>query len=341
MKNIVVLSGDGIGNEIMASGLTVLEKVSEKIGFKYKITHCDFGGGAIEKHGTPLPNNTLVVAKNADAVLLSAIGDPKYNGAEVRPEKGLLAIRKELGLFANVRPMIIYPGIADRSPIKNVNNIDFIVIRELTGGIYFGKHELTETYATDESKYTSEEIERIIRFAFETAKKRRKHVTSVDKENVLSTSKLWRSIADRVAKDYPDIELTHQLVDSCAMLLITDPKRFDVVVTENLFGDILTDEASAIAGSLGVMGSASHGTGTSLYEPIHGSAPDIAGQGIANPIGMISSIAMMLRDSFNETEGAELIEKAIADTLSEKIFTPDLGGNYKTIDVTNSIISKI
>lgn len=341
LKNIVVLSGDGIGNEIMKSGLDVLEKVSKKISFNYNITHCDFGGIAIEKHGVPLPQDTLEAAKKSDAILLSAIGDPKYNGAVIRPEQGLLDIRKKLHLFVNVRPLTIYPTLANRSPIKNVDNVDFVVIRELTGGIYFGKHELKSRYAIDESKYTSFEIERVIRFAFETAKKRRCHVTSVDKENVLSTSKLWRSIADKVSKDYPEVELVHQLVDSMAMLLITDPKRFDVIVTENLFGDILSDEASAIAGSLGVMASSSHGLGTSIYEPIHGSAPDIAGKGVANPIGMIVSIAMMLRDSFREEKGSEIIENAIIETLKEKIFTPDLGGTAKTVDITKSIISKI
>ncbi len=339
----MTLSGDGIGPEIMEAGLEVLAAVAEKIGFDYVLEAKDFGGVAIDKQGLPLPAETLVAAKNADAILLAAIGHPKYNSAKVRPEQGLLAIRKALGLYANVRPLKIYSELKGLSPIRNVENVDFVVIRELTGGVYFGEHTLEEDKARDVNDYTADEIRRILRFAFETARKRpRKLVTSVDKQNVLATSKLWRKIADEVALDYPDVTLEHQLVDSCAMLLITNPQKFDVIVTENLFGDILTDEASSLAGTLGVMPSSSHGVGgLALYEPIHGSAPDIAGQGIANPVSMILSVAMMLRESFELENGATLIENAVEKTFTDGVLTQDLGGRATTKEMTDAILARL
>lgn len=336
----MTLAGDGIGPEIMSAGLSVLKAVSKKIDFEYELEAKDFGGIAIDKHGHPLPEETLQAVKNADAILLAAIGHPKYNDAKVRPEQGLLALRKELGLYANVRPLKIYPALKNLSPIRNVENVDFVVIRELTGGIYFGQHELSDEKARDINDYTADEMRRILHFAFKIAQNRpRKLLTSVDKQNVLATSKLWRKIADEIAVEYPDVTLEHQLVDSCAMLLITEPQKFDVIVTENLFGDILSDEASSLAGTLGVMPSSSHGfNGLSLYEPIHGSAPDIAGKGIANPVSMISSVAMMLRESFGQAEGATLIEKAVTQTFADGILTQDLGGNATTAEMTEAIL---
>ncbi|GAA3254799.1 3-isopropylmalate dehydrogenase [Lactococcus lactis subsp. lactis] len=339
-KKIVTLAGDGIGPEIMSAGLSVLKAVSKKIAFEYELEAKDFGGIAIDKHGHPLPEETLQAVKNADAILLAAIGHPKYNNAKVRPEQGLLALRKELGLYANVRPLKIYPALKRLSPIRNVENVDFLVIRELTGGIYFGQHELADDKARDVNDYSADEIRRILHFAFKSAQSRpRKLLTSVDKQNVLATSKLWRKIADEIADEYPDVRLEHQLVDSCAMLLITNPQQFDVIVTENLFGDILSDEASSLAGSLGVMPSSSHGfKGLALYEPIHGSAPDIAGKGIANPVSMILSIAMMLRESFGQEDGAAMIEKAVTQTFTDGILTKDLGGTATTKEMTEAIL---
>ena len=338
---IVTLAGDGIGPEIMEAGLAVLEKVAAQIGFNYEIIPCDFGGVAIDKHGTPLPEATLAAAKDADAILHGSIGDPKFDNEAIRPEQGLLAIRKELGLFANIRPLKVYTALKEISPVKNVDDVDFIVVRELTGGIYFGEHRVEENEAHDTCTYTRQEIERVARVAFELARKRRKKVTSIDKQNVLATSKLWRRVVTEVSKEYPDVELVHQLVDSAAMLLIINPKEFDVILTENLFGDILTDEAAAIAGTLGVMASSSAGTSSAFYEPIHGSAPDIAGQGIANPIGMIMSIAMMLADSFGEKEAALKIEQAVEKTLESGILTRDLGGTATTAEICNAIIARL
>ena len=300
-KKIVALAGDGIGPEIMEAGLEVLEAIAKKTGFDYEIDRRPFGGAGIDVAGHPLPAETLKASREADAILLAAIGSPQYDGAVVRPEQGLLALRKELNLYANIRPVKIFENLKHLSPLKpeRIAGVDFVVVRELTGGIYFGDHILEERKARDINDYSYEEVERIIRKAFEIARGRRKLVTSIDKQNVLATSKLWRKVAEEVAQDFPDVTLEYQLVDSAAMLMITNPAKFDVIVTENLFGDILSDESSVLSGTLGVMPSASHSeNGPSLYEPIHGSAPDIAGQGIANPISMILSVAMMLRDSF-------------------------------------------
>lgn len=343
-KKIVTLAGDGIGPEIMAAGLEVLEAVATRIHFDYSLDAKAFGGAAIDAFGHPLPEATLEAAKTADAILLAAIGGPQYDKAPVRPEQGLLAIRKALNLFANIRPVKIFDALKHLSPLKpeRIEGVDFVCVRELTGGIYFGEHRLEEDSARDINDYSVAEIERIMRRAFLIARGRGKKVTSIDKQNVLATSKLWRQVADKVALDYPDVVLEHQLVDSAAMLMITNPARFDVIVTENLFGDILSDESSVLPGTLGVMPSASHSeNGPSLYEPIHGSAPDIAGQGIANPVSMILSVAMMLRDSFGELEGAEMIEKAVDKTLSQGILTRDLGGQATTAEMTAAILENL
>lgn len=342
--NIVTLAGDGIGPEIMSAALSVLDVVAKKVDFDYTIQEMPFGGAAIDSDGHPLPEKTLAAAKGADAILLAAIGSPKYDNATVRPEQGLLAIRKELGLYANIRPVKIFDTLSHLSPLKPeiIADVDFVVVRELTGGIYFGEHYLESDFARDVNTYQRDEITRIIRAAFEIARTRHRKVTSIDKQNVLATSKLWRQIADEVAKDYPDVTLEHQLVDSAAMLMITNPSRFDVLVTENLFGDILSDESSVLSGTLGVMPSASHSeNGPSLYEPIHGSAPDIAGKGVANPVSMILSVAMMLRDSFGQKIAAQMIEDAVSQTFEKGIFTKDLGGSATTEEMTQQIIDEL
>lgn len=344
MKKIVTLAGDGIGPEIMAAGLEVLNVVAQKVGFEYETQAKAFGGAGIDASGHPLPADTLEAAKSADAILLAAIGSPQYDNAPVRPEQGLLAIRKELNLFANIRPVRIFDALKHLSPLKpeRIEGVNFVVVRELTGGIYFGEHVLNEESARDINDYSADEIRRIMRKAFEIARGRNKKVTSIDKQNVLATSKLWRKVAAEVAKEYPDVTLEHQLVDSAAMIMITNPARFDVVVTENLFGDILSDESSVLPGTLGVMPSASHSeNGPSLYEPIHGSAPDIAGKGIANPISMILSVAMMLRESFGENAGAEMIENAVDKTLAQGVLTRDLGGQADTATMTAAIIKNL
>ena len=343
-KKIVVLAGDGIGPEIMEAGLEVLASIAEKTGFDFEIDRRPFGGAGIDATGHPLPDKTLKAAREADAILLAAIGSPQYDNAAVRPEQGLLTLRKELNLYANIRPVKIFESLKHLSPLKQerISGVDFVVVRELTGGIYFGDHILEERKARDINDYSYEEVERIIRKAFEIAKGRNKNVTSIDKQNVLATSKLWRRVADEVVKDFPEVTLEHQLVDSAAMLMITNPAKFDVIVTENLFGDILSDESSVLSGTLGVMPSASHSEdGPSLYEPIHGSAPDIAGKGIANPISMILSVAMMLRDSFGRYEDAQRIEHAVEETLAAGILTRDIGGQASTKEMTEAIIARL
>ena len=345
---ITVLAGDGIGPEIMDAGLRVLAAVAEKTGFEYTLDRQPFGGAAIDAAGHPLPEATLASARAADAILLAAIGSPRYDNAPVRPEQGLLALRSELGLYANIRPVRIFDSLAHLSPLKaeRIEGVSFTVVRELTGGIYFGEHTLNEESARDVNDYTRAEIERIMHVAFTLASARKAaggagKVTSIDKQNVLATSKLWRAVADDIAKQYPQVTLEHQLVDSAAMLMITNPARFDVIVTENLFGDILSDEASVLSGTLGVMPSASHGEGPSLYEPIHGSAPDIAGQGIANPISMILSVAMMLRESFTRDDAAALIESAVQAALESGVRTRDLGGEASTEQMTQAILAAL
>ncbi|MGH8183452.1 MAG: 3-isopropylmalate dehydrogenase, partial [Rhodanobacteraceae bacterium] len=304
------------------------------------------GGCAIDATGEPLPKATLDACLAADAVLLGAVGGPKWSdpSAPVRPEQGLLALRAGLGVYANLRPVKVHPALAALSPLKNerLADIDILFVRELTGGVYFGKKQKFADAATDEARYTEAEVERVARRAFELARTRRQHLTSVDKANVLETSRLWRRTVTRVAADYPDVTLEHQLVDSMAMLLLTRPARYDVVVTGNLFGDILTDEAAGLAGSLGLLPSASLGEGrTGLYEPIHGSAPDIAGQGIANPTGAILSAALLLRHSLNLHEGARALEDAVTHVLKRGPHTRDLGGEGTTSAVTDAIVTAL
>lgn len=343
--SITALPGDGIGPEIMASGLEVLATLAEKFQLDFKIETHPFGGAGIDALSDPLPETTLAACQKADAILLGAIGGPKWDNAPNRPEQGLLALRKALGLFANIRPIQVPTTIAHLSPLKKeiVEGTDFIVVRELTGGIYFGepKH-WDENSAVDTLTYTASEIERIAVQAFELAKTRRNKVTSVDKANVLASSKLWRQVVERVAERYPEVTLEHLYVDAAAMILIQRPATFDVIVTENMFGDILSDEASVITGSLGMLPSASHpASGPSLYEPIHGSAPDIAGQNIANPMSMISSVSMMLRQSFQLFEAADYLDKAAADTMEAGFLTKDLGGNTSTTDFTNEVKKRV
>ncbi|OEL04652.1 3-isopropylmalate dehydrogenase [Staphylococcus saprophyticus] len=338
---IVALPGDGIGPEILNGSLEILQQLSKEFHFEYELESHDFGGIAIDNHGKPLPDSTLNACKNADAILLGAVGGPKWTDPNNRPEQGLLGIRKALGLFANIRPTTVTNGTSHLSPIKEerVANTDFILVRELTGGIYFGEpKQLSENDALDSLTYTRDEIERIARVGFELAQKRHKKLTSVDKENVLSSSKLWRNVINEVSQSYPDVEVNHLLVDACAMHLITNPSQFDVIVTENLFGDILSDEASVIPGSLGLSPSASFSKqGPRLYEPIHGSAPDIANQDIANPFGMLLSVAMCLRESLNEDKAADKLENVIYKLIKEGKTTRDLNGNYLTSEIFNYV----
>ncbi|HMN43265.1 MAG TPA: 3-isopropylmalate dehydrogenase [Povalibacter sp.] len=327
---IVILGGDGIGPEVTHEGTRVLEAVASRFGHDFRFEAHLIGGAAIDATQSALPASTLSACGTADAVLLGAVGGPKWSdpNAKVRPEQGLLALRKGLGLFANLRPVSLHTTLLDASPLKPevLQGTDIMVVRELTGGIYFGEKTRTADSASDLCTYTVEEIERVTRVAGRLAMSRRKSIASVDKANVLETSRLWRSTVERVlGKEFPEVKLEHMLVDSAAMHLIRKPASFDVIVTENMFGDILTDEASMLAGSLGLLPSASLGAGRlGLYEPIHGSAPDIAGQGIANPIGTILSVAMLLRHSLELPAEAQVVEKAVADAIAAGLRTADI-----------------
>ncbi|MFC4557693.1 3-isopropylmalate dehydrogenase [Virgibacillus kekensis] len=361
-KQIIMLPGDGVGKEIIDSAKIVLNTVASEFGHSFTFHQHAIGGEAIDLYGTPLPEDTVKACQGADAILLGAVGGKKWDSlpGDQRPEKGLLGIRKTLGLFANLRPVKGYRSLLHASPLKEevIKGSDILLIRELTGGLYFGKpSERRENgdAVVDTLYYQRNEMERIIDKAFESARLRKKHLTSVDKANVLESSRMWREIVDEKSREYPDVTVEHLLVDAAAMKLITQPNRFDVIVTENLFGDILSDEASVLTGSLGMLPSASvRSDGVGLYEPVHGSAPDIAGQGIANPLGMILSAAMMLRHSFGMEEEAAEIEEAVHDSLEQGYHTPDLqikGGkvvttkemtevvveNLTTINVSNSI----
>jgi 3-isopropylmalate dehydrogenase len=329
-KSVVFLAGDGVGPEVTEQAKRVLLAAASKQGIVIECHDALMGGAAIDAVGSPLPEDTLSQCRKADAVFLGAVGGPKWANVPVavRPEQGLLALRKALGLFANLRPVKTLPALADASPIKSerLANVDIMVVRELTGGIYFGKRQRTATAAFDTCEYSVEEIERVCRMAAELARQRRGKITSVDKANVLDTSRLWRDVATRVfAEEFPELQVEHLLVDAAAMHLLSRPADFDVMVTENMFGDILTDEASMLAGSLGLLPSASIGaSGPGLYEPIHGSAPDIAGRGIANPCGAILSAAMLLRHAFGNDAAAASIEQAVAHTLEAGIRTADV-----------------
>jgi 3-isopropylmalate dehydrogenase len=323
--SIVLLPGDGVGPEVTAVARAVLERVGD---FSYA-THL-IGGAAIDATGDPLPDATLKACQGADAVLLGAVGGPKWERAPLRPEAGLLAIRKALGLYANLRPLKVHPAMADRTPLKPeiVSGVDLVIFRELMGGAYYGEKRYSADVASDLCIYSRPEIERIARAAFNAARLRRRKVTSVDKANVMDSSRLWREVVTALhATDYPDIELEHQLVDSMAMHLIRQPRAYDVIVTENMFGDILSDEASVLAGSLGLSPSASLGDGgPALFEPVHGSAPDIAGKDLANPIGAVLSAAMLLRYGLKLPGAADAVEAAVAAALDGGHRTKDIGG---------------
>jgi len=363
---IALLPGDGIGPEVVAEGVRVLHAVAERWDHAIEFREGLIGGCALDARGTPLPPETLELCKAADAVLLGAVGGPRWDNpdARLRPEQGLLGLRRELQVYANLRPVTVHPSLAAASPLRaeRLEGVDFVVVRELTGGIYFGDKRREQVpggeRAVDECVYTTVEIERVTRVAAQLARTRRYKLTSVDKANVLETSRLWRSTVTRVLREeFPDVALDHLLVDACAMQLLRDPRSFDVIVTENMFGDILTDEASMLAGSLGVLPSASLGDDNAardgerprvrrgLYEPIHGSAPDIAGRGIANPIGTILSVALMLRHSFGLEQEARAVEQAVSETIDEGRVTADIAPagarSYSTVEVGSAIVAAL
>ena len=337
VKNIAVIRGDGIGPEIVNEALKVLQKVATLYGHTFNYTDVDMGGCAIDKYGDPLPDSELSKCLASDSVLLGAVGGNKWNDVpgNMRPEKGLLQLRAGMGVYSNNRPAKIWPQLSDASPLKKSivdQGIDFIIVRELIGGIYFGEHKTEGDTAIDVLTYSEAEIERIGRIGFETARKRNKKLCSVEKSNVLDSSRLWKKVMHRLSSEYPDVELSDMLVDNCAMQIVKNPAQFDVIVTENMFGDILSDEASQITGSIGMIPSSSLGaTSCGLYEPIHGSAPDIAGQDKANPIGTILSAAMMLRYSFDMKSEAEAIENAVSKYLDAGYRTADIMSEGMTL----------
>lgn len=352
---IAVLAGDGVGREIVPEAVKVLKAVAERYGHTFEFSMGDVGGQAIDKVGVPLPQETFALAKQSDAVLLGAVGGPKWEGLEysLRPERALLGLREQLGLYANLRPAKLYPMLADASTLKRevIEGIDVLVVRELTGGIYFGKPKGIEKLPNGGERgintevYTTDEIRRIAKVAFEAARKRRKKVTSVDKANVLESSELWRRVVTDLHKDYPDVELGHIYVDNCAMQLVRNPRQFDVLLCNNIFGDILSDEAAMLTGSIGMLPSASVGAQVGLFEPIHGSAPDIAGKNIANPIATIASAAMMLSYSFQLEKESEAVEQAITKTLNLGYRTKDIHSEgmrlVGTIDMGDAILRNL
>jgi 3-isopropylmalate dehydrogenase len=348
---IALLPGDGIGPEVTAAAVLALLVIGKKYQHSFKFKEHPIGGKAIDLCGSPLPEGTLTACKDADAVLLGAVGGPKWDdpNTKVRPEAGLLALRKELGLYANLRPVHVNPALIHTSPLKpeKLDGVDLLVVRELTGGLYFGQPKGRSQVkgrrrAVDTLEYSEDEIYRVVDLAFRLAQGRRKKVASIDKANVLESSRLWRQVSSEVALDYPNVALEHVLVDTAAMRLISYPASFDVIVTENMFGDILTDEAAVVAGSMGLLPSASLGdSGPGLYEPIHGSAPDIAGRGVANPVGAILSAALLLRYSLNLGKEASEIEQAVHQTHLEGCLTNDLGGSLSTIQFTEEVLGRI
>jgi 3-isopropylmalate dehydrogenase len=350
LLKITVVAGDGIGPEVTDEALRVLESIGQVFGHQLAITKKDIGGAGLLSSNDPLPKDTLQACLSSNAVLLGAVGGPafdKYAG-HMRPEAGLLGLRRELGVFANLRPAICFPGLEDCSPLQAnlVRGTDMIIVRELLGGLYFGEPRLIHgpagsRVATDTMRYGEQEIERIAEVAFELAKTRRKKVLSIDKANVLDCSRLWREVVTRTAAKYPEVQLSHMYVDSAAMVLVARPTDFDVILTENMFGDILSDEAGGIIGSLGLLGSASVGGPVALYEPVHGSAPDIAGKGIANPLGAIISIAMMLRHSFQLEKEAKCVEAAVAQIVATGNRTRDLAKGGQTALTTSQMGQKI
>jgi 3-isopropylmalate dehydrogenase len=354
---ITLLPGDGIGPEVVHEAVRVLDVIADKSKHSFQYTERLMGGCSIDKYGTSLTDETLADCQAADAILFGAVGGPKWDdpNAKDRPERGLLRLRKGLGVFANMRPIKVHPALVDASPLKaeRLKGVDILILRELTGGLYFGQPKKREMrsegeWAVDTLEYYDFEIRRIVELAFNLSKGRKKKVTSVDKANVLESSRLWRQVATQIGTENPDVTLEHQLVDSAAMKLITGPAWMDVIVTENMFGDILTDEGSVLAGSMGMLPSASlseTGAGLSpdagvkgLYEPIHGSAPDIAGKGIANPVGTILSAALMLRHSFKLEDEAQCIEGAVEDAITDGARTADIGGSLNTHQMTDEII---
>ena len=331
--NVVLLEGDGIGPEIVRQAKKVLDRVSKEHGFSINYYYGDIGGCSIDKYGVPLTDEVLYKCRNSDAVLLGAVGGETWNSLleEIRPEAGLLRLRKDLGLFANLRHIKIYDGLRSISPIRHCAD-DIMIVRELIGGIYFGKKYHTDTGAYDVEEYSRSEIERVARVAFETAKTRKKRLCSVDKANVLSTSRLWREVVEQVSEDYPDVEVTNMYVDNCAMQLVLCPEQFDVILTSNMFGDILSDEAAVLSGSIGMIPSASLGQNRlGLYESIHGSAPQIAGKNLANPIATILSAAMMLRHSFYQEDAAVSIESSVSRAIKR----------YRTVDIYSEGAQKV
>jgi 3-isopropylmalate dehydrogenase len=345
-KKITVIPGDGIGTEVVAQALRVLDKIETIYGHRFERQEALAGGAALDATGLPLPAETLEKCKDSDAVLLGALGGPKWdnNPPGKKPENGLLGLRAGLGLYANLRPARIYPALANASTLKRevVEGVDLLIVRELTGGIYFGKprgisKEGEEEVGINTEVYRTSEIRRIAKVGFEAARKRRRKLTSVDKANVLEASQLWRRVVIEVGKDFPDIELSHLYVDNCAMQLIAKPKQFDVIVTSNLFGDILSDEAAMLTGSIGMLPSASLGGSIGMYEPVHGSAPDIAGKDIANPIATIASVAMMLKYSFGLQKESDAVEQAIVSVLESGYRTADLKEEGKTTVGTKQI----
>ena len=357
--NVAILPGDGVGPEVIAEAKKVLNSVIDRFGHKLDASIGLIGGSAIDETGTALPENTLSICRSSDAVLFGAVGGPKWDSASshIRPEDGILTIRKELGLFANIRPVKAYNSLIHSSPLKEdrLSGVDMVIVRELTGGLYFAEPKKRWTdesgkHAVDTLLYSEKEIVRILKVAFELASSRKLKVTSVDKFNVLETGRLWREIANEVSASYPDIELEHMLVDNAAMQLVRAPANFDVIVSENTFGDILSDEASVLTGSMGMLPSASlsgpisesaTSSKASLYEPIHGSAPDIQGKGIANPIAAILSVAMMLRYSFDLKEEAEAIEISVQEVLNSEYRTPDLATDKSLVVSTSEMGDKI
>jgi len=344
---IVLLPGDGIGPEVTAEAGHLLEAVADAYDVKFELQTALIGGAAIDATGDPLPDATLAACREAHAVVLGAVGGPKWSdpNAAVRPEQGLLKIRKELGLFANLRPVRLHPQLLDASPLKpeRLHGVDLMVVRELTGGSYFGEKIEGDDFASDTCSYSRVEIERVVMMAANIARQRRGKLTMIDKANVMATSRLWRKVTEAVMKThFRDIECEYLLVDAAAMFLVTNPARFDVIVTENMFGDILTDEASVLSGSMGMLPSASLADGKfGLYEPIHGSAPDIAGKGVANPFGMLGSVAMMLAYSLDMPAAAAGVERAIFDCISEAQCTADLGGKLSTAEAGVAVRSKL
>ncbi|MFQ5348528.1 MAG: 3-isopropylmalate dehydrogenase [Rhodothalassiaceae bacterium] len=347
MARILLLPGDGIGPEVLDAARLVLDRLAARSGFDLAYEEAAIGGDAIERFGTPLPEPTLAAAGAADALLLGAVGGPQWNDlpGEKRPEAGLLALRRALGLYANLRPVRVHPAAIEASPLRPevVRGTDLLFVRELTGGLYFGARRRDAEAAEDVCRYTQEEIARVARRAAGLARTRRGRLTLIDKANVLETSRLWREVTGRIiAEEFADLDFAILLVDAAAMCLMTRPRTFDVIVTENLFGDILSDEASVLAGSIGLLGSAALGDGArGLYEPVHGSAPDIADQGIANPVGMIESVAMMLELSLGRREDAALVRKAVDAVLAQGVRSHDLGGDATTMAIATAVADRL